>query len=273
MNLAPLSDVMSNPSNPIIGTRSCGTTPNMVITHARALLNGFHRAGITTSLKHFPGHGDTSVDSHQALPIVNKTYGELKTCELVPFYALAPETDSIMTAHIMVPTLDPLHCATLSPTILNMLRTEAPFQGIIISDSLVMAGITNNYPNLSEAAIQAFNSGCNILLLGGKQLVGSTQTELSYSKIASIHQALVDAVLTHRISQQRLDESVTKILTLKQNYPLANNTPTPDYHAHQKLSYTVAEKALAALANTPQTLPNRVFETLNNQLHHNRGVP
>jgi beta-N-acetylhexosaminidase len=167
-----------------------------------------------------------------------------------------------------VPALDPLYCATLSPTILDMLRKEASFHGIIISDSLAMAGVTDNYATLGQVAIQAFNAGCDILLLGGRQLIDSAKTELSYTDIAAIHQALVDAVRSGRISHQRLDAAVAKILALKKKHPLDNSTYLPDYRAHQKLSCTVAERALKILSSSPQNLPNNVFETLQHQLHH-----
>lgn len=267
MNLAPVADIMSNPDNPIIGIRSCGTTPEMVITHAGALLNGFHQAGIATSLKHFPGHGDTTVDSHLALPILTKTYDQLKQCELAPFYALAPYTDTVMTAHLMVPELDAQNCATLSSTILGLLHTQANFHGPIMTDSLTMGAITATHTNLGQAAINAFNAGCDILLVGGKKLIGSSHQELSGGEIATVHQALVEAVHSGCISEQRLDSAVEKILTLKSKYPLPQNLEPIDYSAHQRLASTVTTRALKALAETSQSLPSTVEEKLVNALH------
>jgi len=136
-NLAPVVDVNSNPRNPVIGLRSFGSDPESVTRFAKAALIGYKKAGVLTSLKHFPGHGDVEVDSHEDLPVIKKSKKQLQKVELLPFFALADQADTVMTAHVLVPEIDPLHCATLSKKVLDILRS-AGFQGVIITDSLVM---------------------------------------------------------------------------------------------------------------------------------------
>jgi beta-N-acetylhexosaminidase len=218
-NLAPVVDVNSNPRNPIIGTRSFGDTTDIVIPFAKSTLEGYHRSGTITSLKHFPGHGDVEVDSHHDLPILKKTKQELQQVELLPFAKLAPIADTIMTAHIMVPSIDPVNCATLSKCILDILRKEMGFEGVIISDSLVMEGLLKNCSSVEEGAIRAFNAGCDILLFGGKQLTGSNlSSEMSVSEFERVHQSLINAVKNGLISESRLNESVGRILKLKSKF-------------------------------------------------------
>lgn len=218
MNLAPVVDVNTNPNNPVIGIRSFGDSTDVVIPFAQSALQGYHKAGIITALKHFPGHGDVHIDSHEDLPILHKSKQQLQDLELLPFAALAGQADTIMTAHIMVPSIDSVHCATLSKNILDILRDEIGFKGVIITDSLVMEGVLKNCSSVDEAAICAFNAGCDILLLGGKQLVNGHQIELTVKDMTRIHQSLVNAVKQGRISESRLNQAVESILQLKQKY-------------------------------------------------------
>jgi len=216
MNLAPVVDVNNNPLNPLIGVRSYGSDPQTVVTHASKALEGYRQGGMLTSLKHFPGHGDVITDSHFDLPIVDKSRAQLDAMELLPFAALAPFADTIMTAHIMIPQLDPDHCATTSKTILNILRNDFGFQNPIITDSLVMEGILKLCQTPEEAAIASHLAGCDILLLGGKQLKdGDTKLELNVEDIKRIHQVLVKAVKDGRISEESINRSVERVLTLK----------------------------------------------------------
>lgn len=214
LNLAPVVDISSSPHS-VIASRSFAKTPERVIAFARKALQGYHRAGMLTTLKHFPGYGTAEVDPHQDLPVVKKTRGELMTHELLPFFALAKETDSIMTAHLMVPALDPCNCSTLSKETLHLLR-EIGFEGVIITDSLVMESLLKSHSSLDEAILQAFLAGCDLLLLGGKQLIGShLDLELTVKDVQRIHKKLVEAVSLGKISEERLNESVRRILILK----------------------------------------------------------
>jgi beta-N-acetylhexosaminidase len=214
MNLAPVVDVNSNPRNPVIGDRSFGSDPEVVIAYGAKALSGYRQAGIISTLKHFPGHGDVEVDSHEDLPIVSKSKEALERCELLPFAKLEASADAMMTAHIFVPALDPEHCATLSEKTLTYLRNTIGFQGAIVADSLVMGGILKQVPTVDEAAIRALQAGCDILLLGGRLLNGE-QVELTASDVQRIHSSIVQAVQTGRVSEARLNQAVERILKLK----------------------------------------------------------
>lgn len=216
MNLAPVVDVNCNPNNVIIGARSFGADPATVVTFGAAALRGYHQAQVLTTLKHYPGHGDVSVDSHHGLPVVNKSLQELQEMELLPFAQLAHSTDAIMTAHIVVPALDADNCATLSEKVLGYLRNTIGFRGVIIADSLVMEGVLQKCSSVDEAAIQALNAGCDILLLGGKLFQGERAGfELSVDDIKRIHTSLVAAVRSGRIPLSRLDSVVERVMQLK----------------------------------------------------------
>lgn len=215
MNLAPVVDVNSNQRNPVIGIRAFGDTPEIVVAFGERALSGYNRAGIITTLKHFPGHGDVEVDSHKDLPIIHKSLEELEEVELLPFMQFASSADVIMTAHILVPALDSENCATISKKVLMYLREKIGFKGVIISDSLAMKGVLKKCHTLEKAAIQAFLAGCDILVLGGDELFSK---DFSAVGIAKIHLALVEAVKSGQISESRLNEATQKILNLKERY-------------------------------------------------------
>lgn len=216
MNLAPVVDVHSNPKNPIIGIRAYAKNPEKVARFGLSALLGYRQAGIISTLKHYPGHGDAEVDSHNGLPVINKSLEELQRCELIPFARLAKKADAIMTAHLMIPAFDSTYCSTLSEKSLKYLRQELGFEGVIISDSLMMDGLLQNCPSIEEAAVLAFNAGCDLLLLGGKQIKGScSHLELRPLDVARIHHALTEAVKSGRIDLDRLNQSVQRILELK----------------------------------------------------------
>ncbi len=252
-NLAPVADINSNPLNRWKGMRSFGTTPEEVVLHTAAALKGFKRAGIISCLKHFPGHGDASTDSHFDLPVVNRSKEELRRVELLPFIKLLPEADTVMTGHLLMPSLDPEHCATLSKKILHdLLRLELGYQGVVISDSLVMEGVLKKTSSVSESTIQAFEAGCDILLLGGRLLVGSKQGfELDLNAILTIREDLVNAIKSGRISEERLNASVQKILALKKGKGLFDwPFPTPEKiklyiktREHEDLSQKITQAA------------------------------
>lgn len=218
MNLAPIVDVNSNPNRLIIGSRSFGSSPEVVAKLGGLALNCYRNTNVIATLKHFPGYGEASVDPHLGLPTVNKSRSELDKTELFPFKQLCPQADAIMTAHILMPALDPNNCATLSKAIVtNILRTEWGYQGIIITDSLVMEGILNACQSVEEAALRAFEAGHDILLFGGKQLGQKDARDLTSQDFIRIHKYLVDSVKNGRITEERLNSSVQRILQLKIN--------------------------------------------------------
>lgn len=256
MNLSPVVDINNNPRNPVIGIRSFGDSVDTVLSFAKKALKGYHQAGIITSFKHFPGHGDVEVDSHIDLPILNKSKEELLQVELRPFSELANQTEAVMTAHIMVSALDPIHCTTLSKRSLDYLRTEIGFKGIIISDSLVMNGLLKNCSSIDDAAILAINAGCDILILGGKQLLDSRQNlELTVADVQRIHRTLVNAVIDGIIPEKKINESVQRIIDLK-NHTLAKSSEDElklnleelvNTKEHQALAKKIALLALRAI--------------------------
>lgn len=219
MNLAPVVDI--NGMQTRAGQRSYGNSPELVAALGKKALDGYRHAGVISCLKHFPGVGDWKIDPHENLPIVEKSKPELQQWEFIPYYRLAPEADAIMTAHVLVPALDPKYCATVSKDILGLLRNNMQFHGVIVSDSLVMEGILKNIGSVEEAAIASLNAGCDLLILGGKQLIGAhANMELMLPDIIRLHAALVQAVKSGKISEGRLNQAVESILSLKQKLNL-----------------------------------------------------
>lgn len=222
LNFAPVVDVSGPEEHPLDHPRSFGSNPECVARLGEGLLKGLHHAGVLATLKHFPGHGDVSVDSHLALPVVTKSLEALWKTDLYPFAELLDQADMIMTAHLVLSAVDPVLPATISPLVIQkVLREEIGYQGVIITDSLMMEGLLKNVPNIEEASLQAFEAGCDILLLGGKQLLeGQEGFELSVGDVVRIHRIFVEAVRSGRISEERLDCSVKRILSLKEKLSL-----------------------------------------------------
>jgi beta-glucosidase-like glycosyl hydrolase len=201
--LAPVVDVNNNPLNPVINVRSFGETPKQVSELATAFIQGAHsHYPVLTTAKHFPGHGDTATDSHLALPIISHSQERLDRLELMPFRAaIAAGVSTIMTAHLQVPALDPEFPATLSPKILtHLLRQSLQFQGLIVTDALVMQAITQHY-GPQEACLLALEAGADILLM-------------PVDPPAAIA-AICEAIQKGRISLDRLHQSLTRIWQAK----------------------------------------------------------
>src|SRR6478735_9551540 len=164
---APVSDVNINPSNPVIGIRSVGSDPTLVSKLVVAQIRGYHAGGVSAVSKHFPGHGDTGVDSHFGLPMVTHTLTQMNTIDLPPFRAaIAAGVDTIMTAHVVLPAVDPSGVpATMSHKILTgLLRKELGFKGLIVTDALDMAGATETFPP-DVAPVRALLAGADQLLV------------------------------------------------------------------------------------------------------------
>lgn len=206
MNLAPVVDVNSNPNNPVIGDRSYSDDPARVVEMARAALRGYEESGVIAVLKHFPGHGDTEVDSHLGMPIITKSLEQLQKMELLPFRELAKEAPAIMTSHLLVSALDAERCVTLSPVVVReLLIGEIGFKGMIMTDSLVMQGVQGNSSSVEEAALEALRAGHNLLVLGGRQLNGTESgRELNVEDVVQIHRFLCAAVEDGRLPLQSI---------------------------------------------------------------------
>ena len=200
--LAPVVDVNNNSENPVINIRAFGDRPEIVSCLTSAFIEGAKSVPILTTAKHFPGHGDTATDSHLDLPVLNHDAARLAEIELPPFTsAIAAGVDSVMTAHLMIPVWDSEQPATLSKIILTeKLRQEMGFTGLIVTDALIMGGITK-YAAPEEVAIRAVESGVDILLM-------PDNPEVAINSIFA-------AVQTGRLSEERIDESCERIRIAK----------------------------------------------------------
>ncbi|GIJ44133.1 beta-N-acetylhexosaminidase [Virgisporangium aliadipatigenens] len=203
-NYAPVADVNVNPANPVIGVRSFGEDPALVSRMVAAQVDGYHAGGTATVAKHFPGHGDTATDSHFGLPEVTHSREQLAAIDLPPFRsAIRAGVDTIMTAHVVLRSVDPSGApATMSkPVLTGLLRGELRYDGLIVTDALDMGGATGTYPP-DVAPVEAFKAGAD-------QLVLAPQLDTAY-------QAVLGAVRSGAIPMRRLDESVRRILRLKE---------------------------------------------------------
>jgi len=212
-NFFPDADVNSNPVNPIINTRSFGEDPMQVGDLVAAYIKGAHEGGMLTTVKHFPGHGDTATDSHLGVASVNVDRAHLDSIELPPFRrAIAAGVDSVMVAHVTVPALDPdpNHVATISPIMVSdLLEKQLDFKGIVVTDALDMAGLTHLFANnIGRAAVEAFKAGNDLLLIP--------------ADFPASYNAMLQAVQSGEISRDRLDHSVLKILKAKASLDLQN---------------------------------------------------
>ncbi|ATB27301.1 glycoside hydrolase family 3 protein [Melittangium boletus] len=206
LNFGTVADVNSNPLNPVIGVRSFGLDPALVSSFTQVQVNAMQGEGMAATVKHFPGHGDTEVDSHYGLPIIHRSREQFDAVDLPPFVAaIDAQVDAIMSAHIVVPALERSGLpATLSRSVMtDLLRGQLGFQGVVVSDSLSMQG-AKPYGDDSDARVpvEALKAGVDMLLLP--------------SRIDVAFNAVREAVIGGEISQERLDEAVGRILTLKQ---------------------------------------------------------
>lgn len=256
MNYAPVVDVNSNPANPIIGVRSFGSSPEDVARLGTAQIDPYRDAGVLCVAKHFPGHGDTDVDSHLGLPIVRHDRARLDAVELYPFKAMVKAgVPAVMTAHVEVPALDPSGLpGTLSAPILGVLREEMGFDGLIITDSMGMGAIVQGW-GLEEASILSFLAGTDILLFGADK--GHEPGEQD-----GIHKALTAAVKSGRIPMERLDASVRRILTVKKEYGILDDPfPKVKWQAslasaeHVAVARRVADLGVTLVRNDQKLLP------------------
>ncbi|MFC8617148.1 glycoside hydrolase family 3 protein [Micromonospora purpureochromogenes] len=232
---APIADVNVNPGNPVIGVRSFGADPTLVAELTAAQVAGFQDdAGVTAVAKHFPGHGDTATDSHTGLPVINHSRAEWDRIDAPPFrQAISAGVESIMTAHIVVPALDPSgDPATLSPTILTgVLRGELGFRGVIVTDALNMAGVRQKYGD-ERVPVLAIKAGADQLLMP--------------PNLALARDAVLRAVATGELTERRIDESVRRILGMKYRQGLARS---PLVDVEEAVRTVGAPEHLAAVAH------------------------
>ena len=256
IDFAPVVDANTNPDNPIIGVRSFGEDPDAVADLSAAAIRGYRRGGVLPTAKHFPGHGNTAVNSHFDLPVIPQPLADWERLDLIPFKAaVKSRVPLVMTAHILVPALDPALPVTLSSAALQgFLRRKLGFDGVIVSDSLDMGAISKAY-GMPEAAIRSLEAGCDILL------VGKGDFPASYEKVLA-------AVKEGRISMPRIDESVKRILALKEAANLLGPARKPELAfeqvggpAHQDLAQRIADASVTLLRNDESLLPLHLRES------------
>lgn len=214
MDFAPVLDVNSNPKNVVIGDRSFGDKPGLVSKLGIETMKGLQSQNIISVVKHFPGHGDTSVDSHIGLPTVNHDLTRLKSLELVPFSsAIDNSVNAIMMAHILLPKIDSEYPASFSKTVISeILRKGMNFDGLVITDDMTMGAIVKNY-DIGDAAVKSINAGSDIILVCH-----------DFAKEEAVLKAIQKAAQSGSISQDRIDQSLYRILKLKEKYALSDNT-------------------------------------------------
>jgi beta-N-acetylhexosaminidase len=212
LDYAPVLDIHTNPKNPVIGDRALAESAAEVARLGRSVIRALQGAGLAACGKHFPGHGDTSTDSHAELPLVEHSPDRLRAVEFEPFRAaIAEDVAFMMTAHVLVPALDAERPATLSPSIVqHLLREELGFGGVILSDDLEMKAVSARYA-VPDAAVAAINAGCDGLL------ICSGNVDLQ----AQALEALVKAVESGELAQTRLDDAERRLRRAKERF-LAN---------------------------------------------------
>ena len=213
LDFAPVLDVNNNPSNPVIGIRSYSDNPLLVSMYGKNMFTGLQESSVMGCSKHFPGHGNTSVDSHYGLPTITTNKEDLYKTELAPFIsAISNGIDSIMTTHIIFSAIDSKYPATLSEKVLtNLLREELGYDGLIITDGMEMGAVTNNFGGYDKTAVLAIKAGVDMLLY------------TSNNNPRTAHSALVQAVNNNEISIERINDSVRRILLKKLKYGLLDN--------------------------------------------------
>jgi len=210
-NFAPVADVNVNPANPVIGVRSFAENPRLAARLTAAQVTGYNSVGLAGAAKHFPGHGDTATDSHTGLPVIDHTRKEWEQLDRPPFQAaIDAGVPAIMTAHISVPALDPSGVpATLSePIMTGILREELGYDGVVITDALDMAGASEQFGN-DRVPVLALKAGVDMLLM-------PPELEVAYN-------AVLDAVASGELTEERIDTSVRRILTLKQSLGIVDD--------------------------------------------------
>jgi beta-N-acetylhexosaminidase len=256
MNLAPVVDVNNNPANPVIGVRSFGEDPQLVARLGVAMVKGYRTAGIITSLKHFPGHGDTAVDSHLALPIIPYSMERLEAVELVPFKSgIEAGADSVMLAHMYLPLLmhDEMMPSTVSPTIVTeLLRKKLGFGGLIVSDCMEMQALAGTV-GTEQGTVKALRAGIDLVLVSHH-----------YSRQRGSLEAIQTAVQGGALSADRVRQAAERVLQLKadrlswNNLPDTTGTELIGNQAHQQLRDHAYELSTTPVRDADGLLPLRL---------------
>jgi beta-N-acetylhexosaminidase len=227
LDYAPVLDVHTNPRNPVIGDRALGDDPEVVARFGRAIIEEMQNAGLAACGKHFPGHGDTAADSHLELPIVEHPPDRLRAIEFAPFKAaIEARVAFIMTAHVLVPSIDEQNPATLSSRIVkHMLRDELGYQGVIVSDDLEMKAISER-TDPGDAAVGAIAAGCDALLMCGKD------NAVDIGLHIQVLEALVHAIESGRLTVHQVEASLERNRAAKERF-LRPWRPMADAELHR----------------------------------------
>lgn len=246
INFAPVADINSNPLNPVINYRSFGESPKTVSDLAVAFAKGHRKAGVMASAKHFPGHGDTQVDSHYDLPVIRKSLKEIETIEAAPFKAMiADSVASVMVGHLEIPALDNGVPASVSPKIIkDYLQNTLGFKGLVITDALNMSGLLRDYP-VGKAEVAAVKAGTDVLL----------QT----ANIALAYSAVLQACQNGEITEAELDRSVRKILAAKYWAGLSEYKPVDLRNIQQDINNEQSYKLRQQVFNKAMTISSDDF--------------
>lgn len=259
LNFAPVLDVNNNSKNPVIGVRSFGESAELVADFGVRAVQGYQDANVVATAKHFPGHGDTSVDSHLDLPTIAHDQARIRSLELVPFVkAIGHGVDAIMSSHIYFPAFEPeKRPATLSKAVLTgLLREELGFDGVIMTDCMEMNAIAVHYGTVA-ASVMAIEAGADLVLI-------SHRMELQLGAIDAIEQAVQDG----RISEARIDASVARLLALKTRRGLVGAQPASAEseavatEAHRSVAQRLSEASITLVKDEQSLLPLRRVRTL-----------
>lgn len=241
MDFAPVLDIHSNPDNPVIGNRSFGTTAELVTRMGMSTLNGIREKGVIPVVKHFPGHGDTAVDSHLDLPVIRKDLKALQALEWLPFVeAIRQEVDVVMIGHLLLPELDPELPASLSKVLITeQLRGSLGFKGVVVSDDMTMGAISKKF-GMGEAAVLTIKAGGDIVMVAHE-----------YENVAKVLDALKQSIQSGELTEERIDESVSRILELKNKYKLSDETQVQSPDKQLAALNDEIGKKLAAMGLAP----------------------
>ena len=269
-DLAPVLDVNNNPSNPVINIRSFSSDPDLVREMSMEYIKGLQSEGVITTCKHFPGHGDTGTDSHTGLPLIDKSYDELKKLELVPYTDAVSVTDIIMTAHIQFPQIETETYisklsgkrinipATLSKKMItDILRGDYGYDGVVITDAMLMDAIQKNFDTI-DSAVLAINADVDIIL----EPI-TVQTTSDVAKLEKYVENIAQQVKAGKISEATIDKSVTRILNMKKERGILDYTAPSKEEAlkivgsaeNREKALEIAEKGVTLIKNDNDLLP------------------
>lgn len=251
-NFAPVLDVNNNPANPVIAERSFSADPHAVARLAGAWMRGAMSQGVACCVKHFPGHGDTHMDSHHALPVVDKSLAELEQLELIPFRALAQTAPAVMTAHIVYPQIDPEHPATLSRKVLSgVLRNAIGYRGVVITDALMMKAVYDRYGH-ARAAVLTLQAGADLVLAQGAR----------HEQLAALN-AIQQALERGDLQAASMDLACARVDALADSFPAVCVPCSPQQlQADEQLMRRAWQRSLTAIGDPEVPTRHRALRVI-----------